>query len=351
MKEPLRIGIIGIGFMGSTHFQIYDGLPQSRVAAVADVDAVKLSGDWSGIVGNIGDMDYTKPVDLSGITCYGDGFDLIADPTIDVVDICVPTFLHKRYAIAALEAGKHVFCEKPIGRNFDEAKEITEAAQKSGKHFSNGLCVRAWPEYRHAWNLYHSGRLGKLVSASFKRVSPSIHGNSWEDWFMHEERSGGALLDLHLHDTDEVRYFFGRPKAVTSFGLTGHRSDTGIDHVFTNYDFGDGTLVMSQGAWDAAKAVPFEMSFLIVCERGTIRLSESGYGIYYEDGSVETPAPALPELPTGWHVELDVFTRSILENTSPDTFLTLEQMRDSMAIIRAEEISVREMRTVEVIYE
>ncbi len=350
MEKKLKAGIIGLGFMGTTHFGIHRQLGRSEIAAVADVDEKKLSGDWSSVVGNIGGGDNSEPVDLSGIKTYRDAMDLIADPEIDVVDICVPTYLHEKYAVAALENGKHVLCEKPVGRTYAEAKRITEAAEKSGSFFSAGMCVRYWPEYRHAFELYSSGKLGKMISAVFKRVSPSIDGNAWENWFMKDELSGSALLDLHLHDTDLVRYFFGRPESVTSFGVRGFRSDSGIDHVVTRYDFGTGNLVVSEGGWDPAKTTPFEMSFQIVCEKGTVRLSELGYRILWEDGTVEEPRPADEKLPTGWHVEIDYFLSSVLEGRNPDKYLTMEEIRDSMAIIEAEERSVRENRTVKITY-
>ena len=350
MSKKVKIGIIGLGFMGTTHFQIHQKLGKSEIVAVADVDAKKLTGDWSDVVGNIGDFDYSKPINMGGIKTYSDALDLIKDPDVEMVDICVPTYLHEKYATAALKNNKHVLCEKPLGRNLDDAVIITEEAEKSSKYFSNGLCVRYWPEYRHAFELYTSGKIGKVKSAVFKRVSPSIHDNSWEDWFMKEKLSGGALLDLHLHDTDLVRYFFGKPISVTSFGLKGFRSDSGIDHVITNYDFGDDTLIVSEGGWDAAKAAPFEMSFQIVCEKGTIRLSEQGYKIIHEDGRIEEPKPATEELPTGWHVEIDYFLSCIINNEKPDKYLSTAEMRESIAIIEAEELSIKEKRSVRIEY-
>ena len=350
MGNKVKAGIIGLGFMGTTHFRIHEQLGKSEIIAVADVDEKKIMGDWSSVVGNIGNSDNSKPVDMSGIKTYSDAMGLIDNPEIDMVDICVPTYLHEKYSVAALRSGKHVLCEKPIGRTFLEAKRITAEAEKSDKFFMNGLCVRHWPEYRHAYKLYTSGKLGKVISATFKRVSPSIHGTAWQDWFMKSELSGSALLDLHLHDTDLVRYFFGRPASVTSFGVKGFRSDEGVDHVVTNYDFGDGSLLIAEGGWDPAKTTPFEMSFQIVCEKGTIRLSELGYKVMYEDGTIEEPKPASEKLPTGWHVEIDYFLSSILNGTKPNKYLSTAEMRDSMAIIEAEELSIKEKRTVIIEY-
>lgn len=350
MSTKIKVGIIGIGFMGSTHFRIYNNHPLAEIKAIADVDEAKLKGDWSKIVGNIGDADNNIPIDLTGLNAYSNAYELINDPDIDLVDICVPTYLHAEYTIAALRAGRHVLCEKPIARNVKQARDIRSAYNESNKYLMIGMCIRFWPEYQHAYQLVKSGKLGKIKTATFKRVSPSLAGNSWEDWFMNNELSGSALTDLHLHDTDAIHYFFGKPKKVRSFGLKGFRSDSGIDHVFTNYQFENDMLVFGEGGWAAAGATPFEMSFMVVGEKGTIRLSESGYQIIYEDGTMESPSPAEPGLPTGWHVEIDYILNCIKKNKKPDGYLTIDQMVDSLAIIEAEYKSVTENKTIEVKY-
>ena len=144
MKE-VKIGLIGFGFMGTTHWGVYKGIKGAKVVALADVDAAKRKGDISKVVGNIGGGDNSKPVDLSGVRVYGDALSLIAAPEIDVVDICVPTSDHAKIAMAALKAGKHVFCEKPLCRTAAELRALVAAAKKAKGFFNVGLCVRAWP--------------------------------------------------------------------------------------------------------------------------------------------------------------------------------------------------------------
>ena len=351
MNATIKVGIVGLGFMGSTHFRIYKDKPLAEIKAVADVDEAKLQGDWSKIIGNIGGADNMKPVNMAGIKTYKDAMDLINNPDIDLVDICLPTHLHAKYTIAALRAGKHVLCEKPMARELDEAREILAASQNASGFLMLGMCIRFWPEYQHAYQLVKSGKLGKIKSATFKRVSPSIAGTSWEDWFMKEKLSGGALLDLHLHDTDAIHYFFGKPKKVRSFGLKGFRTDTGVDHVFTNYDFDDNMLVVAEGSWAPAGSTPFEMSFQIVGENATVRLSETGYKVIYEDGTIETPTPAKPGLPTGWHAEIDYLLNCISQNKKPDDYMSIKEMVDSMAIVEAEKKSINENKTISVNYE
>jgi len=347
--KKVNVGIIGFGFMGTTHFGIHQANPKAKVIAVADINPVKLTGDISAVVGNIGTRD-SDQLDLSGIETYEDAYDLINNPDVDLVDICVPTFLHKQFALAAIKAGKHVFLEKPFSRNLDEVEEIAAAARASDKHFNVGMCVRAWPEYFDAQSRFKAGEFGVLKSANFRRLSPSVDGNSWENWFMVHARSGGAILDLHMHDIDLVRFFFGKPRAVTAFGLRGFRSDDGIDHVLARYDFGDGTLVSAEGGWAGAKNAPFEMGFEITCEKATLRLMCGDYKIYWENGKIESPEVSDAVLPTGWHQELTYFVDCILDGTKPEKYQTLDELVDSFKMYEAEVASIKTEKTVMINY-
>ncbi len=336
MKQ-VKVGLIGLGFMGSTHFRIYEAMPNAKIVALADVDAKKRAGDVSSVIGNIGNSDNSVPLCMDGIHTYENAFDLINDPEVELVDICCPTPDHAKYIIAALAAGKHVFAEKPLCRNREQEKEISDAVANAKSFINFGMCVRAWPEYRYAWELFQSGKCGKMLTATFRRLSPSIDGNHWENWFMDKERSGGALLDMHLHDTDAICYFFGRPEAVTSVGRAICSKNGGIDHVISLYHYGDGTVVEAEGGWGAPAGTPFEMSFQIICEKCTIRLMSEGFKIYWNDGTVETPEVAAT---TGWHVELEYFVNCILNNVTPDKYQNYASVSDAFKVVMAEQDSV-----------
>ena len=344
--KKVNIGIVGLGFMGTTHWGVYKGMKNARIVAIADVDAKKRKGDVSAVVGNIGGGDNSKPLDLSGVAVYSDAASLIADASVDVVDICVPAPDHADIACAALAAGKHVFCEQPPCRDAAQAKRIIAAAKKAKGFLNVGLCVRAWPEYRHALEYYRSGKAGKMKSATFKRISPSVDGNAWQNWFMDGARSGGALLDLHVHDADQVNCFFGLPKSVTAVGARGVVSKGGVDHVVATYDYGDGTLVMTEGGWAAAKGTPFEMSFTIVCEKATLKLDASGYHIYPVKGKPLTPKLDVKAGPTGWHQELAYFVDCVAKGVKPEKYQTLASVADTMKLIFAEEKSVKTRKGV-----
>lgn len=334
--KKIGIGLIGLGFMGSTHFRIYQAMGNAQVTALADVDAAKRRGDISKVVGNIGNADNSQPLDLTGIKVYESGLDLINDPAVDIVDICTPTPTHADLIAAALAAGKHVFAEKPFARDLAQAEKIKAAAEKAKTFLNFGMCVRAWPEYRYAYEQFKAGAYGKMRSATFRRLSPDISGTAWDNWFMDGKRSGGALLDMHLHDTDEVVYFFGRPKAVSASGVN-IVSNGAIDHVITIYHFDNDTLVEAEGSWAATKQTPFEMSFQIICEKAVIRLMSEGFKIYWRDGRIETPQV---EATTGWHKELQYFVDCVQNGVKPDKYQTFENVLDGFKVVMAEQQSV-----------
>ena len=344
----VKIGIIGLGFMGSTHWRIYEAMRGAKIVALADVEPAKRRGDVSAVVANIGGGDNSKPLDTTGVSVYENALDLIADPSVDVVDICVPTARHADLVCAALAAGKHVFCEKPLCRTAAEIKRIVQAAKKAKGFLNIGLCVRAWPEYRAAWEYFKSGKAGKMLSATFKRISPGVDGNSWNNWYMDGAISGGALLDLHVHDTDQINYFFGKPKAVVSHGANVLSKNGGIDHVVTIYDYGDGRLVTAEGGWEQAKGATFEMSFTIVCEKATLKLDSTGLNIFLKNGKKLTPKLDVKAGPTGWHQELKYFVGCVAKGVEPVKYQTIDSVSDTMKIVFAEEKSVASGKAVKI---
>src|SRR6185503_13723692 len=127
----VRIGLIGIGFMGMTHFEGARGVSGGRIAAIATRDPKKLAGDWTSIQGNFGPRG--GQVDLSEIKKYSDYRELLADPEIDLVDICLPTDQHEKIVLEALAAGKNVLVEKSIALDTAAADRMVDAAKKAGK--------------------------------------------------------------------------------------------------------------------------------------------------------------------------------------------------------------------------
>src|SRR5215208_3769227 len=164
----LRVGLVGIGFMGWIHYLAYRKAKGVKLAAVCTRDPKRLTGDWRGIQGNFGPPG--EQVDLTRVSKYEALDDLLKDPAIDLVDLCLPPNLHAEASIAALKAGKHVFVEKPMGLTTAECDLIMKAAQKAGKQIMVGHSLPFLPEYAYARAAISSGKYGKLLGGHFKRV-------------------------------------------------------------------------------------------------------------------------------------------------------------------------------------
>ena len=209
--KTVNIGVAGMGFMGATHIKAYLKIPGARIGAICDAHRLPIDGDLSSISGNIGDGKPLK-LDMTQVKAYLNFDELLADPSIDLVDLCVPTPQHHPLSLAALRAGKHVICEKPLARTPEQCREIVVEAAKSKGFFMPAMVMRFWPEWAWLKDAITSGSYGKVLAARFRRVS-APPGWSKASYFKGND-SGGALLDLHIHDTDFIQFCFGRPKSV-----------------------------------------------------------------------------------------------------------------------------------------
>lgn len=209
----LRVGITGIGFMGMIHYLAYQKVAGVEVTAIASRDEKKRSGDWRGIQGNFGPPG--EQMDLGGIKTYENVDDLLADPEIDLVDITLPPYQHADVAIAAFEAGKHVFCEKPLTLDAESSAKVVEKANACGRTLLVGHVLPFLPEYQWARAVIDSGEYGKLLGGHFRRT---ISDPAWLENYWDASLVGGPMLDLHVHDAHFIRYLFGMPESVFSQG-------------------------------------------------------------------------------------------------------------------------------------
>jgi len=336
----LKVGLAGIGFMGKVHFDAWSKMKGVRVAAICDIDPKKRSGDWSGIAGNIGGAG--NKTSLRGIRVYRDTTDMFADPSLDLVDLTLPTYLHVKHALLALKAGKHVVCEKPVAINSSEADKLTAAARKSGRKLFVAQCIRFWPHYAVARAMVRSRKYGRVLSACFRRFS-STPTWSWQNWIQDPKKSGLAALDLHIHDADFVLYCFGKPRTVTSSyaGLAKGR----MDHIHTAYGYAGGQMVTAEGAWEYAPQYPFGMSFTIAMERATLNMTpDLALKLHLKKGGTK----AVPVPPgDGYSLELAHFADCIRRNKK-SAVVTPESSADSVRLVEAEVKSARTGKTVRV---
>jgi predicted dehydrogenase len=210
--------------------------------------------------------------------------EMLAYPSIEVVDICLPTDLHADATVKALEAGKHVVCEKPMAIDLASADRMIAAANASGKRLMIAHCIRFWPEYEVLEGLTKSGELGKLLSLNLTRYGafPSWSSNNW---LADEKRSGGGALDMHVHDTDYALYLLGSPDRAVSFGTDDER---GVSQIFTTMSF-NGTVVHLEGGWNLPSTTPFKMAFRAIFEKGAAIFDGGPLTIYQDGKDAYTP--------------------------------------------------------------
>lgn len=269
-KRTLRVGLLGAGFMGNMHAACYAQIGGVELVAVAD--SVRENAE--------------KIANSYGCRIFGEAEKLIENSDVDIIDVCLPTYLHPKYTLQALEAGKHVFCEKPIALTGEDGKKMVETARRTGRRFMVGHVIRFWPEYVELKRFIDSGELGKLVALQLSRWTAYPH---WSDWLTDPEKSGGAIVDLHIHDADALIWLLGKPRDLCVRGT--------VDRVMVLYDYGlDGPEFVSAEGGFLPGPVPFRMAFRAVFEKGTLDY----------DSARETPASLLicrkgAEAPEPWH--------------------------------------------------
>jgi predicted dehydrogenase len=346
----LRVGIAGIGFMGMIHYLAYQRTQGAQAGAIFTRSVKKLAGDWRDIQGNFGPRG--EMMDLSGVAKHDSYLGLLGDDSIDVIDICLPPNLHVEYALQALEAGKHVFCEKPMALTAEGCGEMVAAAQKAGRQVLVGHVLPFFPEYAHAREIIADGRYGKLLGGHFKRV---ISDPLWLRDFYEPDKVGGPLIDLHVHDAHLIRMLFGMPKTVASRGRM--RGEV-VEYCNTHFTFADPSLVVSSTSGVInQQGRPFTHGFEIHLERATLL-----YDLAVIEGQPPTPLTILtgdkennvlrPDL--GEHDELTAFQAEIeemansIESNRPSAILGGELARDAITLCQKQTESVKSGQAVSI---
>ena len=264
----LNTAVIGLGGLGKLHLNNLLSLKDDiNLVALCDVEPDKLSKAQDTNQG----VQETK-VDLSHINFYTKAEEMLEKEDLDLVVIALPTYLHAKYAIMALESGAHVFSEKPMARTSEEAAKMIETAERLGKKLMIGQCLRFNNACKALKHYYENGELGKFVRADFHRFS-LIPVRGWEHWYEDFEMSGCAALDLHVHDVDLINWVFGLPECVSS--VAGHRR-TPFESISTRYFYKDGTLVTASCDWSFGDSFGFRRGYYAEFENATLEMKESG---------------------------------------------------------------------------
>ncbi len=264
MSGTVGVGVIGLGFMGWRHIAAYRAARDAGFAcelrAVCDSDPARWEA--GAAAGNLGDgAAALTESERRAVRVYGDVDEMLHDPAVQLVSVCTYTDSHVDLALRAMAAGKHVLVEKPIALEAAEVRRLADAAAKASTLCMPAMCMRFWPGWEWLHDRVKDGSLGRVRSATFTRLgSPP----GWASGFYSDfSRSGGALVDLHIHDTDFVVWCFGRPRSVASTGS--------LAHVTTLYRYGaDGpALVSAEGGWSLSPSAGFRMRYVVCFDEGT----------------------------------------------------------------------------------
>jgi predicted dehydrogenase len=322
--------------MGVTHLRAYQRLRNARIVAVCDSTRGPVNGVLRGVNGNI---QNSADIHLgAGVKVYREFAELLADRAVEIVDICTPTKFHPAQAIAALEAGKHVLCEKPLAQNFADARKVLKVADAAEKFLMPAMCMRFWPGWNRLKKVIAERTYGEVRAANFRRLS------AMPAWGTAGVHTGGALFDLHIHDTDFVNFLFGRPKSVFSTGVIGKGG--AINHVVTQYHFPGGPAVGAEGSWLLAQG--FRMGFTMLCERATLDFDLArGAGALRVDEAGKKSRTIKLESGDGYDAEIRYFVGCVARDERPET-VTARDALTALEICEAEEKSVRSGRLVKI---
>lgn len=331
----MRVGLLGAGGMGHVHAQCYSEIEGARLVAVADIDhaaADSLAGQY-------------------GAEAYYDYQELLSKADVDVIDVCLPTFVHEEAVVAAAAAGRHVLCEKPIALDLAGADRMVAAVAKAGVHAMVAQVVRFTPQYAAIKDLLDRGELGRPLWASAARLSSTPR---WSSWFTDPKLSGGALLDLHIHDLDYLYWLFGKPRSVFALGVVSAMG--GWDHVLTTLDYGE-CKVTAEGGFMMPDGFPFTANFRMLGDKGYVQFPGGASGeVDHQSAAVTAddvlllaagrePARKPFEQRNPYQIEIEYFLRCVAEDREPE-LATLSQARTVLEIAMAARTSMETGRPV-----
>jgi len=322
----MRVGIVGVGFMGSTHAQGW-----------AETDAV-IAGFTA------------RPVELAGpiaaqfgAKVYPDFETLLED--VDVVDICTPTFLHYEMVLRAAQAGKQILCEKPLSLTVEQGREMVSACRKAGVRLLVGHVVRFFPEYAAAKAMVDSGQIGRPAVLHLGRKS--FHPKKAADnWFLNEEKSGGMIQDLMIHDFDYARWIAGDVERVFAKSIHGSGHNVPGNHALAILTHKNGTISHIEGSW-AYPPPNFKTEFEIACADGlVVHNSDTAApnSLYLKNAAGEeaqdVALPSSPLAESPYTTQIKAFYRAITEGAPVP--ITAE---DGLAAVQIAKAAIESART------
>ena len=250
----LKVALVGVGGISGAHIPAWESMDDAELVAICDIRPERME----------------KYPDKRR---YTDFDEMLENENVDILDICLPTFLHADFAVKAMEKGINVICEKPISLNREDIQRVYSTAKNNNVCFMIAQVLRFWPEYEVVKSIYDSGKYGKLLSASMRRLG-GMPKWSWDDWMRDEKRSGLVPFDLHIHDLDFIVYAFGKPEKCTTRRIKRPEQD----YITATYDFSD-FFISTEAAWFAGR-YPFSARFMFQFEDAVVTWENDEMTIY-----------------------------------------------------------------------
>ncbi len=270
----LKYAIIGLGGLGKAHFGYSKTVCERTGAKLVAICDIEESAFKKKVSTNLGEDE--SGFDFTGINLYTDSDEMFEKEELDFVLTALPTYIHEEVAVKAMERGLHVFSEKPMAINLEQAQHMLDVSKKQNVKLMIGQCVRYFPAYQKLKEFVDNKELGKVLRVDFERLS-SWPRWSWHDWFLDESLSGGSILDLHVHDVDFINYVFGMPKAVASIATNDVTKHDSVSTLF----YYDDVSVSARGSWREGIKYPFTATFHAVFENATVVCGRDGKLMVY----------------------------------------------------------------------
>lgn len=321
-----KYGIIGFGGLGRKHLSNLLQIELKR----KDIQLVAICGTTEeqarkNISINLGTSDVSQ-VDFSQCHFYDDYHDMIEKENLDFVFSVLPTDLHEDVALYALSKGIHVFSEKPMALTLAGCDRMLEAAKKSQKYLMIGQCLRFHPAYTKLKEYIDSGCYGKVRSACFERYSQTPLW-TWNNWVLDPQKSGGCVLDLHIHDVDLMNCFFGTPTSLRSFVTDGKYLAESVDTTYWYPDF----CVTAKADWSLPQTYPFTARCQVNFETASVFIQNDTIHVYTNDcsssQSVDSEACFVQEV--------EAFLAAIIDDV-PSTITSAQSVRNTVRIVMTE---------------
>ena len=296
----LKVGLVGVGAISGSHIPTWIDNENVELVALCDVRPERME-------------------EYPDVKHYTDYEEMLNCEELDIIDICVPTYLHVEYSTMAMNKGINVLCEKPVSLKNGDAEMLYKLATEKNVKFMVAQVLRFWNEYTVLKEIYDTQKYGKLLSGSMIRLSARPRW-SWDNWYFDKDRSGLVPFDLHIHDSDFIVYAFGKPKNVRSF-----RSNTPAqDYLNAVYEFDDFSIC-TEASW-YAPLYPFSAEFRFQFEKAIVANENGAFKIYQleddkvidfsADGGCDDKEISIPKS-NGYANEIVYFIDCVLNDKQP----------------------------------